>query len=232
VDTTIASPDHAALAESYRKLLSELVGNARSTGVRRTEWPDSLLPAPPSEISDALGRVLIDHPDQASLDRHEAMTALLQRFNPDQGVISDFISSLVTTPFMIGLAYSIWLGVRGEGWLWLVSAMLFGVSWRALLLTHFARAHRLAEGSWARGFILGIVRSLAGLICLGSTSALWIRLVFGGAVGGIYQSLFVRFDLIGLVLALIALWIGWYFSKTLGALYYFERAPLRTERNA
>src|SRR6266536_6379503 len=89
--------DHALIVERYRKLLSELVGNAGSTGARRSDWPDSLLPETRERISAALARTLIDNPDQQTLTRHEALSSLLQRFRPHREVVSEFIATLVTT---------------------------------------------------------------------------------------------------------------------------------------
>src|SRR5438132_68821 len=80
--TTEFSARQTALVQRYGKLLSELLGNAGSTGARRSAWPDSLLPATRSEIENALTVDMIEHSDAKTFERNTAMRGLLDQFRP------------------------------------------------------------------------------------------------------------------------------------------------------
>jgi hypothetical protein len=123
-------------------------------------------------------------------------------------------------PTLVSVAYALWLGFRGRGWGWLLAAAVFALGWATNLHTHFLGARR---GS----IRLSLLRAAGELLALAGTSALWFKLVVGGGLAGGIAAVMGGPDFFGLALAIAALVIGWYYSKQLGALFYFDRVALR-----
>ncbi len=220
IDAETDSPSYDGnLLESYRKLLSALLGNASDAGVRQLEWPDRLLPAPRDELAAALDRARVVEGDPVARDRLEAMASLLERFSDDPNAVSDFATKVWAQPAALSIAYAVWLGSRGEGWWWLLAAagLAVGGLWGMFL------RFRLAEGrdSAPVRFVSYSLLYLLKLVVLVGSASLWFRLVLGGALYGLYHGIFVEFSLWAIALAVVALVVGYYYSKALNTLFHF-----------
>jgi hypothetical protein len=225
----MADQRETKLIDSYRKLLANLLGQAGGgAGVTRArKWPEIMLPASREELGLALDNAYATVIAEGSLSdtkRLDAMKTLLDQFEDSWDAVADTVASAITTPGMLGLAYAVWLGFRGDGWSWLVGAILGAAGAYCGLLSRFSAA---MGRSGMPGFVRAVLSSLCSLVFLFGSGALWIRLVFGGVLSGLYRSVLVEFSVLGIVMALIAALVALHYSKGLNTLFFLERAPLR-----
>lgn len=215
------SDQAAGTVDSYRKLLSELLGNSGAAGVRSYRWPSLLLPAPREDIVEAIEHARVSSASTTHTERLDIMEALLERFADDQETLSSFLVRLVLRPILISIFYAIWLAVRGEGWWWLAAAAAVAVgSYGGAIHRYILRPRQSGIGASLVGSLVG---GLFTAMAYAGSGALWIRLVIVGGVVGLYQNVLVRLDLPEAAFALGAVVVGYFYSKALNTLYRFLR---------
>jgi hypothetical protein len=225
----LSGSPNADLLERYRNLLSELLGlkqtgGAGAKGAHR--WPEILLPAPRAELGAALeeaaNRTALVGPP-AEFERVQLMQQLLGQFEDSWDAVASLVAQVVTWPCLLALVYGVWLGFRGDGWWWPILAVLGCAGVTCNLLLRFSNAMgNLRIAALACSALVW----MSGCVAFGSLLPLLIFMVFGGVFSGLYQSVFVELSFGGILTALVASIVAWYYAKGLNTLYFLDRTPL------
>jgi hypothetical protein len=192
------------LTKKYLRILREL------SGLRLSKFPEEVLPAQKQAIQKALTSRIEENPKEVEM--LEAAISALDLFEEKSPVASDFIARLITRPSVITLIYTVWLGLRGESWLWTISVGLIPLTSGASLLWRIAGR--------PKSFFKLLVYSLLEGVALGSIGVVTIKLAFLSGAWGLIQSA-VKVDFVGILFGLIALFLGYHMCRYTVRLFFF-----------
>lgn len=196
-----------AILKSYIKLIGE---NAQLLQPL-ARLPEVLLPASRSEIA----RIVYSSDNPLK----EQLISALDFFEPDIGIRSDMISRLTVAPFLLMLVYAISILWTGGSWIWLVISVLglLGIAGGSIILF----SGKLQTATSMNRFFVFLLYDGLWMIGFFSFGALWIRLVLYSGLYGIYSSVTPSFDVWSLLLSLLSLLVGYFFSRQLNSIYFF-----------
>lgn len=201
------------LIEKHVKLFRKLSGQGGGISLRLHRWPESVLPAPKSEIKSEIEKEMEKGDGCYPNDVLQGAIETLGLFESGQEPKVQFKGRILTIPFFISLVYTIWIAAHGSSWLWVLLPVIFfvGVSWSlSILMTPKKR-------NFGRTLLLEFFR-FAVLI---SYAGVWIRLVCYSGLYGIYTSTIKGFSLGHLLGSLFILFVGYFFSRYLNTMHYF-----------
>lgn len=110
------------------------------------------------------------------------------------------MEGFVVKPTLIIFAYSLWLGLRGNSWLWVITAIVAAISVRVYLMWYFEYGKPKTISRMMPFLLLQYTAWwLPTLIAL--------RLAFYSGIWGFIQSI-MHFNLLNLVFAIISIYFG------------------------
>jgi hypothetical protein len=191
----------------YFKLLREL------RNLKLSYPPELILPAPKEELRQILARC-----------EHPAKTWLLEGleyFKPEGKYGLEFLTKLLSRTLTAAVAASIAIIIDGGSWLWILGAGLGAIGGCTASFKFLVREDWWSQASqrkrWGWAFATTFADYVFGLCC----GALWFRLVVVSGLYGLYSSMWVRFSIRGVILALSSLYIGYFLSIYMNTILFF-----------